>query len=77
MELLLGKEVQALLDLPATQVSEDKIESHLGGGGHWRRVSKHAHKVSPTVKRAGGSSITKAGRSGIGIRRLGSSVSFL
>ncbi|MEW5979144.1 MAG: hypothetical protein AB1898_25390 [Acidobacteriota bacterium] len=105
IQLLLGKEVQALVDLPATkegtdiyfvpperkridergidledltkwlkekgvgieahewelitnvQIGKDKIEVHIGGGGQGRRGSKHANKVSPTVKRAGGSRI--------------------
>ncbi|HEV2178491.1 MAG TPA: hypothetical protein VGW33_15000 [Terriglobia bacterium] len=104
-KLLLGKEVKALIELPATKeglnvymraegnkrldergidmgslskylkskgvgvdanesatitdvkVDSDRVEIHLGGGGEGRRGSKHANKVSPGYKRAGGSRI--------------------
>jgi hypothetical protein len=39
------------------RVDKDKVEIHLGGGGEGRRGSKHANKVSPGYKRAGGSRI--------------------
>ena len=105
IKLLLGKEVKALIQLPATKeginvyfvpapgkrtdergvdlggltkwlrsrgvgvdtseeaaitdikIDRDRVEIHLGGGGEGRRGSKHAAKLSPGFKRAGGSRI--------------------
>ena len=100
-KLLLGKEVKALIQLPATKeglsvylrpagnkrldergalskwlksrgvgvdanewetvtdvrVDKDRVELHLGGGGEGRRGSKHAAKITPGYKRAGGSRV--------------------
>lgn len=36
---------------------KDRVELHVGGGGEGRRGSKHAEKISPGYKRAGGSRI--------------------
>ena len=104
-KLLLGKQVKALVELPATKngidiyfkppkgtrtdergldlaamskwlkargvgidanepdiitdvrVGNDRVEIHIGGGGEGRRGGKHAQKVSPGYKRAGGSRV--------------------
>ena len=104
-KLLLGKEVKALVELPATKeglnvyyappkgkrtdergidlgsmtkylkskgvgvdadeaqtitdvkIDKDVVEIHLGGGGEGRRGSKHANKIAPGYKRAGGSRV--------------------
>jgi hypothetical protein len=39
------------------RVDKDRVELHLGGGGEGRRGGKHAQKISPGYKRAGGSRV--------------------
>jgi hypothetical protein len=49
-----AQEAETITDL---KIDKDVVEVHLGGGGEGRRGSKHANKVSPGYKRAGGSRV--------------------
>lgn len=49
-----AEEAQTITDV---KIDKDMVEVHLGGGGEGRRGSKHANKVSPGYKRAGGSRV--------------------
>jgi hypothetical protein len=47
-------EVETITDV---KFDKDLVEIHLGGGGQGRRGSKHANKMGPGYKRAGGSRV--------------------
>jgi hypothetical protein len=47
-------EAETITDL---KIDKDTVEVHLGGGGEGRRGSKHANKIAPGYKRAGGSRV--------------------